>query len=133
MGAELAPFGINVIVVQPGLFRTDFLSLSVAEPSEPYKTGIVADSLNFYKNLNGKQPGDPLKACDRIFELVTATGLAAGKALKWGEGGFMRVPLGADTLSAYKNRIRMFEENASKWDEVAKETIIDGEEAPNWI
>lgn len=133
MGAELAPFGINVIVVQPGLFRTDFLSLSVPEPSEPYRTGIVADSLKFYQELNGKQPGDPLKACDRIFELVTATGLAEGKALKWGQGGFMRVPIGADTLKAYKNRIRMFEENAAKWEQLATETAIDGEEAPDWI
>ena len=65
MGAEVKDFGINVTVVSPGYFRTNFLtdsSLNVPKnPIEEYQT--VREVQTAHENdINGNQPGDPEKA-----------------------------------------------------------------------
>ncbi|WP_296143307.1 oxidoreductase [uncultured Flavobacterium sp.] len=65
LGAEVKDFGINVTVVSPGYFRTNFLtdsSLNVPKnPIEEYQT--VREVQTAHENdINGNQPGDPEKA-----------------------------------------------------------------------
>ena len=65
LGAELKDFGINVTVVSPGYFRTNFLkdsSLNVPKnPIHEYQT--VREVQSAHENdINGNQPGDPEKA-----------------------------------------------------------------------
>lgn len=65
LGAEVKGFGINVTVVSPGYFRTNFLtdsSLNVPKnPIEEYQT--VREVQTAHENdINGNQPGDPEKA-----------------------------------------------------------------------
>jgi NAD(P)-dependent dehydrogenase (short-subunit alcohol dehydrogenase family) len=67
LAVEAKPFGINVTVVSPGYFRTNFLessSLRVpAKPMEEYK--LVRESqIAHQNNINGNQLGDPDKAAD---------------------------------------------------------------------
>jgi len=64
LALEVAPFGINVTIVEPGFFRTDFLdkksvqygSKSIADYAETSST-----SRSTYESYNHKQPGDPVK------------------------------------------------------------------------
>ncbi len=69
LAAEVKAMGIKATVIEPGYFRTEFLtSGSLAVPSNPidaYKE--VRDSQAAHQNdINNQQPGDPAKACDVI-------------------------------------------------------------------
>jgi len=62
--AEIAPFGITTTVVNPGFFRTELLteqSTNYAEPSIKDYDERRAKQLEFWKDQNGKQSGDPAK------------------------------------------------------------------------
>lgn len=61
---EVAPFGINTTIVNPGFFRTELLT----EQSTKYADNPIADYtekrqqlMQFWKGANGQQPGDPAK------------------------------------------------------------------------
>jgi NAD(P)-dependent dehydrogenase (short-subunit alcohol dehydrogenase family) len=61
---EIAPFGIATTIVNPGFFRTELLteqSTNFAEPSIKDYDERRAKQLEFWKNQNGKQSGDPAK------------------------------------------------------------------------
>ena len=72
--AEVAPFGINTTVVNPGFFRTELLteqSTNYAEPSiADYDEGR-AKQLEFWKAQNGQQSGDPAKLARALITIAT--------------------------------------------------------------
>jgi len=62
--AEVAPFGINTTIVNPGFFRTELLteqSTNFAEPSIEDYDERRTKQLEFWKAQNGQQAGDPAK------------------------------------------------------------------------
>jgi NAD(P)-dependent dehydrogenase (short-subunit alcohol dehydrogenase family) len=64
LAAEIAPFGINTTIVNPGFFRTELLteqSTNYADPSIADYDERRAQQLQFWKTQNGKQSGDPAK------------------------------------------------------------------------
>lgn len=71
---EVAPLGIRVTIVEPGPFRTNFLSSSLA---------LAGQTLADYDQTagrtragaaqrNGNQPGDPVRAAEAIIQAVTS-------------------------------------------------------------
>jgi NAD(P)-dependent dehydrogenase (short-subunit alcohol dehydrogenase family) len=74
LSAEVAPFGIKVTIVQPGYFRTNFLSAgSLAVPENQiadYQN--VRDAINFHQNdMDQQQAGDPEKAAAAMISITT--------------------------------------------------------------
>jgi len=72
LAAELKPLGIKVTIVQPGPFRTDFISRSM-ERAENHLADYDRTSgkfLRFLETMSGKQPGDPDKAAEAIIAAV---------------------------------------------------------------
>jgi NAD(P)-dependent dehydrogenase (short-subunit alcohol dehydrogenase family) len=73
LAGELAPFGISVTIIEPGPFRTDFLtreSLRFGEtPIADYdeRRGRIQAA---FETRNGKQPGDPTRLADAIVQLA---------------------------------------------------------------
>ncbi|RYG01867.1 MAG: SDR family oxidoreductase, partial [Chitinophagaceae bacterium] len=72
LAAEVKPFGVNVTIVSPGYFRTNFLdSGSLGLPKneiEEYK--LVRDVQSQHQHsINGNQAGDPVKAADVLIEV----------------------------------------------------------------
>ena len=75
LAAELKPLGIKVTIVQPGPFRTDFISRSLERAENP-----IADYdrtsgrfLRLLETMNGKQPGDPARAAEAIIAAVESS------------------------------------------------------------
>jgi len=72
LAQELAPFGIHVTIVEPGPFRTDFLtpgSIRFAAQELPdYDASRPAMRASF-EQRNGNQPGDPVRLAEAIVTL----------------------------------------------------------------
>ncbi|MDQ3790683.1 MAG: SDR family NAD(P)-dependent oxidoreductase, partial [Actinomycetota bacterium] len=72
LAAEVADLGIKVTAVEPGYFRTDFLTTdSLALPTTT--TDAYADIREMTRNhldLQGSQLGDPVKGAAAIIEVV---------------------------------------------------------------
>ena len=71
--AEVAPFGINTTIVNPGFFRTELLT----EQSTQYADKPIADYnekreqlLQFWQGANGQQPGDPAKLAQALITIT---------------------------------------------------------------
>lgn len=90
LAAELEPFGIHSVVVEPGVFRTDFLdSSSVQLPDDriaAYDDTPAHATLDWAAKANHTQHGDPVKAAALIYQV------ASGERLP------LRLPVGQDAL-----------------------------------
>lgn len=78
--AEVAPFGIQTMIVNPGFFRTELLtkeSTNYAVPSIDDYAERRAQQLEFWKSYNGKQSGDPAKLAQALLTLTNLNELPA--------------------------------------------------------
>jgi NAD(P)-dependent dehydrogenase (short-subunit alcohol dehydrogenase family) len=71
LAQEVAPFGIRVLIVEPGAFRTEFFGRSLVKPSNPIKEyeELAVMRANMDK-MNGLQAGDPVLAAAAIIDAV---------------------------------------------------------------
>jgi NAD(P)-dependent dehydrogenase (short-subunit alcohol dehydrogenase family) len=70
--AEIEPFGIDTIIVNPGFFRTELLteeSTNYAEPSIEDYNERRAKQMEFWKGANGQQSGDPAKLAQALITI----------------------------------------------------------------
>ena len=86
--AEVAPFGVEITLIEPGVARTDFgPSLVVADPLEAYAKTPVGELRQYIEAPGGvtaNGPGDPAKIADAI---ITSAGVSPAPR---------RVTLGSD-------------------------------------
>ncbi|MFJ1768201.1 SDR family NAD(P)-dependent oxidoreductase [Amycolatopsis sp. NPDC088138] len=109
LAAELAPFGIQSMVVEPGVFRTDFLdqsSLSVPAHRVAAYDGTPAHStLDWVDDANHTQLGDPVKGAALIREVVGADKLPG------------HLLLGADALDRWQVKVERVADDVQAWRE----------------
>ena len=70
--AEVEPFGINTITVNPGFFRTELLteeSTNFAERTIEDYSERRAKQMEFWKGYNGQQSGDPAKLAQALITI----------------------------------------------------------------
>jgi NAD(P)-dependent dehydrogenase (short-subunit alcohol dehydrogenase family) len=70
--AEVEPFGINTITVNPGFFRTELLteeSTNFADPTIDDYNERRAKQMDFWKGYNGQQSGDPAKLAQALIKI----------------------------------------------------------------
>ncbi len=108
LAKEVAPFGVRVSAVEPGLFRTDWASRSMQE-SEPaiadYRDSL-AERRRLIRSSSGIEPGDPRKvgeACVMLSRL---------------ESPPLRLLLGADVLAAARAKLEAFQADLDAWEDV---------------
>jgi len=71
--AEVAPFGINTTIVNPGFFRTELLteqSTTYAEPSIADYEDRRGPLVEYWKSQNGRQSGDPAKLARALIRIA---------------------------------------------------------------
>ena len=69
-----------------------------------------------FKDYNGIQQGDPLKAAQRILEIVSGTGMAAGKE------SVLRFPLGPDCYKRFQAKIESMRNDLEQTESIAHST-----------
>ena len=118
LARETAPFGIHVLIVEPGVFRTNFLS-ATALPDKPHTEDYqnVKASIDRFSMLAGHQSGDPTKAAERIVEAVTGQGLAGHL-----KGQVLRMLLGEDCVERFETKIESMGQDLEKGREIAGTT-----------
>lgn len=95
---EVAPFGIRVLLIEPGAFRTEFLSsknFQTVPASEPYLDNPAGIVLKKYSSSHGTQQGDPKKAANLIVDEIYSPRTIDVKGVK---KTLFRLPLGQDCL-----------------------------------
>lgn len=119
---ELAPFGIDAIVIEPGYFRTNFLSPGHRAPTAgriPDYDPIMEPVRSTFDAYDCKQPGDPEKGAQLIVEILTKSGRVAGKAIP------ARIPLGSDALTIIGGRCQEALKVLDDWKEISISTDHD--------
>ncbi|EXG82275.1 oxidoreductase [Cryptosporangium arvum] len=110
---ELRPLGIHVTIVEPGSFRTDFLSANsarqVAVGIDDY-TDTVGSLLAAIEANDGKQPGDPAAAATAIRRLVA------------GANPPLRLQLGSDSLRLVEGKLDLVRQESDRWRALALST-----------
>ncbi len=75
LAREVAPLGIRVTLVEPGAFRTDFLSAHSIRQRSPALSDYAPSAGAVHERLAamaGRQPGDPARAAAAIIAAVRA-------------------------------------------------------------
>lgn len=115
LAAEMAPFGVKVLIVEPGQFRTN-LAAAGAMPQMPPLPGYestVGPVRDFAHSMHGTQAGDPLKAAAAISQALRA------------EKTPLRLQLGADAVDMVRDHARALLAELEEWAPVARATAFD--------
>jgi NAD(P)-dependent dehydrogenase (short-subunit alcohol dehydrogenase family) len=73
LAEEVAGFGIRVLIVEPGQFRTEFGgSRMQRSPEIAAYAGTVGPTREFIDGMDGQQAGDPRKGADAILSVIDA-------------------------------------------------------------
>ncbi|GAA1643915.1 SDR family NAD(P)-dependent oxidoreductase [Nonomuraea maheshkhaliensis] len=117
LSAELAPFGIQCMVVEPGVLRTDFLdtsSLSTAGHRIDAYDGTPAHvTLDWAGTANHTQLGDPIKSAALIYEVTSQNELPG------------HLYLGPDTLERLQVTLDRIERDMAPWRDKSAATAYD--------
>ena len=113
---EVAPFGIETMIVNPGFFRTELLteeSTDYAEPSvEDYHERRTAQ-IAFWRSQNGKQGGDPAKLARALITLTDRDELPR------------RFLAGADAIGVAEQKIALLQQQIEAHRELSSSLAID--------
>jgi NAD(P)-dependent dehydrogenase (short-subunit alcohol dehydrogenase family) len=111
LAAEVAPFGIRVLIVEPGAFRTRlFGSAFRTMPAMDIYSGTVGPTRAYAANSGGIQPGDPAKAARAIVDAV------------YSGAPNLRLPLGADAVKGIRDKLARVTADVDRTEKVASDT-----------
>ncbi|RSD07238.1 oxidoreductase [Amycolatopsis eburnea] len=113
LAAEVAPFGVRVLIVEPGAFRTEFGGgrMHRSREIEAYAVS-TSGTREAVAHMDGTQPGDPAKAAAAI---VRAVGSADAP---------LRLALGADAVEAIRAQHEALAADLAAWEDVSRATAL---------
>ncbi len=119
--SELAPFGIKVLLVQPGSFRTEGIygQPYFQENPIPAYDELRAASVKRFTSVPGSEKGDPDKAAAAIADVVRGEGVA--KDRPWPS----YLVLGEDAEVNVRNKCTKVVNTLNDWVDVARGVNFD--------
>jgi NAD(P)-dependent dehydrogenase (short-subunit alcohol dehydrogenase family) len=116
LSAEVAPFGIRVLIVEPSRFRTEFNApgvLLTADARADYEsvTGAVRQELT---TAHGRQEGDPVRAAAAIRRVLDDPEAP------------LRLPLGAEAVRNLTDAYERSLADARRWAHVSESADFPG-------
>ena len=119
---EVQGLGIEVTAIEPGYFRTNFLSSGhksrAANLIDDYEVAIK-DNMAGLTAYDRKQPGDPVKGAQIIVEALTKTGRCEGRKLP------PRLALGSDAVRDIGEAMDANREDLDQWKDLTSTTDCD--------
>jgi NAD(P)-dependent dehydrogenase (short-subunit alcohol dehydrogenase family) len=109
LAAEVKPFGVRVLIVEPGAFRTDWQGSSMQRSSVGPDYEATVGAMNRYReDADGTQAGDPARAARVIMDVVAA------------EDAPLRLLLGAGAVDLAEKSSRERAAEARRWADVSR-------------
>jgi NAD(P)-dependent dehydrogenase (short-subunit alcohol dehydrogenase family) len=110
LAQEMAAFGVKVLIVEPGQFRTGFTGAGLRHmPVIDAYREVVGGTREFAQHMDGTQPGDPYKAA------AIEAALAAPQTP-------LRLALGADAVDAIRAHAEKLLEDLAGWEARSRAT-----------
>jgi NAD(P)-dependent dehydrogenase (short-subunit alcohol dehydrogenase family) len=114
LAAEVAPFGVRVLIVEPGAFRTRLFGPAFRTlPALPAYEATVGPTRKYARDNDGTQGGDPIKAAKAIIDAVDAGAPT------------LRLPLGADAVRSIREKVLRITADVDRTEHVANATAVD--------
>lgn len=115
LAQELSPFGIRVVLVEPGPFRTEFLGGSMKLPEQridAYTKTPVGQMYGYMEKMNGKQEGDPVKGAQAIVDYVN------------NNTPHLRLPLGKLSVQGIRAKLAAVEKEVAANEAISVSTVF---------
>jgi NAD(P)-dependent dehydrogenase (short-subunit alcohol dehydrogenase family) len=114
LALEVKPFGIKVLIVEPGAFRTAFGNTDALRhmPVLPAYKDTLANVRGLMHDMHGAQPGDPAKAAHAVIAALDA------------EMTPLRLQLGADSIGAVRAHAQMLLKDLATWERIGTDTAL---------
>lgn len=116
LGKELEPFNIQVCSVQPGAFRTDWAGRSMQRNNKKVMSEYaehVGSRLDMIAQMDGKQPGDPVKGAQVFLEIADCQNPPA------------QLLLGKGVLDTYRQKLCDVNESIDRWEALTVSAEFD--------
>jgi len=110
LAREVAPLGIRVTIVEPSAFRTDFLSAhSIRGTGSKLKDYAATAGASFERlaAMDGRQPGDPVRAAAAIIQAVESPTPP------------LHLVLGSDAYNRSRQMLEAFSSDLEAWKAVS--------------
>ena len=114
LAQELAPFGIRVLIVEPGAFRTGFAGSGALKSMPELRAyqDVVGGTRRFAQGMHGTQAGDPMKAARAVSRALQAPDTP------------LRLQLGQDAVDSVREHAQRMLRELEAWESVALDTRL---------
>ncbi|MEU7113164.1 oxidoreductase [Streptomyces sp. NPDC046182] len=114
LAAEVRPLGIDVLIVEPGAFRTSlFGNRSMSADGIADYTDTVGETRTYVETGGGTQPGDPAKAAAAVLKALDADRTP------------LRLALGSDSIDAILGHLDQVRADLTAWEKTGRDTTLD--------
>ncbi|NMO51306.1 SDR family NAD(P)-dependent oxidoreductase [Actinoplanes sp. TBRC 11911] len=113
---EITPYGVKVLIVEPGSFRTNLFGKDAAyfSTENPAYAEKVGATRAMVRGSHGIQPGDPAKAAQAIRMALNAANPP------------LRLALGGDAVDFLAGHLDSVRAELAEWEKVSRGTDFDG-------
>ncbi|WIX75470.1 oxidoreductase [Amycolatopsis carbonis] len=112
LSLELTPLGIRVVVVEPGMFRTQFSTSLQWTPENPAYHATSGELRKMVKSVVGQEPNDPAKGAAAIVKVLES------------ENPPLHFLLGEDALDGLHQHHEALLADVTTWESLSRSTTI---------
>jgi NAD(P)-dependent dehydrogenase (short-subunit alcohol dehydrogenase family) len=112
LSLELTPLGIRVMVVEPGMFRTQFSTSLRWTPENPAYHATSGELRRMVKGVVGQEPNDPAKGAAAILEALEA------------ENPPLHFLLGEDAVDGLREHNEALLAEVTTWEKLSRSTAV---------